>query len=89
MRLTIEQIILQELEAHEPVTTTKLQSHLKDRGVEISLVDTETELNKLVGKTWVEYYELIGETELGYELCNRWYNYLTDAERIEILTRAK
>jgi hypothetical protein len=79
--LTTEQYILHELEAsEEPLTLKELFISFKVKNLGINSVELYQNISKLVDDGWVEYYGLTRTSNLGYLLCNRWYN-LSESER--------
>ena len=78
--LTIQQHVLHELQASQPLTLEQLQVALRCQQIQIDLNELEQELDKLINDTWVEYYELKDSPTLSYELSNLWYN-LEESER--------
>jgi hypothetical protein len=82
---TIRRHILQNLISDEPLTIEELQTACKTNDIKFTLAALDLELDKLYRLGWVEYYELIkNNSELSFELCNRWYN-LSESDREEIL----
>lgn len=85
MTLSNSQHIIHELQAAEPLNEKQLQSALKHQQIEVTLIELDLELSKLIEAGWVEYYgDKDDPNELAYELCNRWYN-LPEPEREKIL----
>ncbi len=79
--LTTEQYILYELQtSEEPLTLKELKTTLNCKNLDITSVELYRNISKLVGDGWVEYYGLTRTPNLGYLLCNRWYN-LSESER--------